>query len=139
MPADERLRLVDSSAWIEYLRGTASPAAAAVAAMLERPETIATTEPVIMEILAGATDEAALRALEILASGLTVLGLDARTDYHDAAGIYRAARRRGMVVRRLNDCLIAAVALRHGVVVVHRDHDFEVIASVVGLRTHVLR
>lgn len=133
------MRLLDSSAWIEYLRGTGSPAAAVVERLLDRPDEIALTEPVVMEILAGATDEAGLRALENLTSALTTLPLDPRTDFHDAARIFRAARRKGRTVRRLNDCLIAAVALRHDVPVVHRDQDFEAIASVTTLRTESLR
>lgn len=132
------MRLLDSSTWIEYLRGTGSHAAEVVEELLQRPDEIATTEPVVMEILAGATDEAGLHALENLTSGLTTLPLDPRTDYHDAARIFRAARRRGLTVRRLTDCLVAAVALRHDVPVVHRDNDFEVIASVTTLRTESL-
>ena len=36
--------------------------------------------------------------------------------------------------RTLNDCLIAAVVLRHGATLVHKDRDFEVIAKAVPLQ-----
>lgn len=132
------MRLLDSSAWIEYLRDTGSPAAEQVGLLLVRPADVATTEPVVMELLAGAVDEAALRSLETLVAGLVNVGVDPAVDFHDAAGIFRAARRRGLTVRRLADCLIAAIALRHGLEVVHRDSDFEVIAAVTRLRTRSL-
>lgn len=44
--------LIDSSAWIEYLCKTGSPAHVVVRELLRRPELVATTEPVIMELLA---------------------------------------------------------------------------------------
>jgi predicted nucleic acid-binding protein len=34
---------------------------------------------------------------------------------------------------RLNDCLIAAIALDHGASLLHADRDFDVIAHVTGL------
>jgi predicted nucleic acid-binding protein len=49
-------------------------------------------------------------------------------DYEEAAAIYRHCRREGATVRRLNDCLIAAVAIRSGVPVLHAGQDFEQIA-----------
>jgi len=51
------------------------------------------------------------------------------------AGLYRAARNRGLTVRSSVDCLIAACALRHDLDVLHRDRDFEAIAHVSPLRT----
>ena len=132
------MRLLDSSAWIEYLRDTGGRAAEEVARLLADPEDLATTEPLVMELLAGAVDDRALRSLETLTSGLVVLPVDPAVDFHDAAAIHRAARRRGVTVRRLNDCLIAAIALRHDVRLVHRDHDFEVIAAVSPLKTQSL-
>ena len=41
---------------------------------------------------------------------------------------------RGETVRKLEDCLVATVALRHGATLLHRDHDFEVIARHAPLR-----
>lgn len=42
------------------------------------------------------------------------------TDYTDAAQLYRSARAGGMTVRKLADCLVAAVALRHGAEIWHK-------------------
>lgn len=70
---------------------------------------------------------------------LPMLSVEPVHDYRDAALIYRAAKQRGLTVRRLTDCLIAAVALRHDAVVVHKDTDFDAIARAVPLRTTPLR
>lgn len=88
-----------------------------------------TTEPVVMELLAGAANDRVAQQLETLTGGLRLLPVDATLDYRDAALIYRAARRRGLTVRKLIDCLIATVAARTGATLVHRDRDFDALAS----------
>ena len=55
-------------------------------------------------------------------------------DAEQAAALHRACRRAGETPRSPNDCLVAAVALRHGVPVLHRDHDFTVLAAHTDLR-----
>ena len=125
--------LIDTSAWIEYFRATGTPAADQVRGLLgDRVDDIAMCEPIAMEILAGAGDDAYGR-LERLVNGLPSLSLDAAVDFRAAAQIYRAGRRRGRTIRSLNDCLIAAMAIRHDATVVHRDADFDVIAEISNL------
>jgi predicted nucleic acid-binding protein len=124
------VELIDSSAWIEFFRATGSRANVAVRELVqERPHEIALTEPVVMELLAGAGSERAFVQIEKLTSGLTLLPVDAVIDYRDAAVAYRAVRARGGTVRKLIDCLIAVVAMRAGAVLVHRDRDFDVLAT----------
>ncbi|WP_223838634.1 type II toxin-antitoxin system VapB family antitoxin [Nocardiopsis deserti] len=68
--------------------------------------------------------------LQRLTDGLIQLSLDNRLDFHHSAGIYREARSRGKRIRKLYDCLIAAVALRTDAVLVHCDRDFDHLAEV---------
>lgn len=126
--------LIDTSAWIEYFRATGSRAAVEVRRLLaEQSDQIAICEPIAMEILSGAVDEAAHARLERLVNGLPSLVVDAALDFRTAAQIYRAARQAGRTIRSINDCLIAAVALRHDAQLVHRDADFDVIVAMTGL------
>ncbi|MGB3895089.1 type II toxin-antitoxin system VapC family toxin [Mycolicibacter sinensis] len=132
--------LVDTSVWIEYFRATGSAAALEVRRLLsEEPDQVVTCEPIAMEILAGASNEQTYRKLERLVNGLSLLEVETATDFRSAADIYRAARSTGQTVRSINDCLIAAVALRHHARVAHRDADFDVIARITGLITTSLR
>lgn len=135
------MELIDSSAWIEYLRGTGSPAHHEVRDLLaDRPADIVTTEPVVMELLSGANSPTAFAQLDRLTSGLHLLSVDNALDYRYAAVMHRAVRTRGQTVRRVVDCLIAAVAARTGATLVHRDRDFDVLAdSVSDLRVRSLR
>ena len=59
-------------------------------------------------------------------------------DYHDAASLLRAAGRTGRTVRKLVDCLIAAVAIRTDATLIHQDRDFDAIAAVAPLKTRRL-
>lgn len=74
-----------------------------------------------------------------MVNGLPSLRIDDAVDFRSAAAIYRTARRAGQTIRSINDCLIAAVSLRHGTRIVHRDADFEVIATITGLDARYLR
>jgi predicted nucleic acid-binding protein len=118
--------LIDTSAWIEYLRGTDSHAAQEVERRLTgATDQVVMTAPIAMELLAGAPNASALLALETLTNGLPWLDIDVRLDFHAAAAVYRTGRARGYTVRSLVDCLIAVVAARHGVTLLHRDADFD--------------
>ncbi len=123
--------LVDTSAWIEFLRDTGSPVCDRVGKVLA--EDISVCDAIRMEVLAGARDEGHLRGLR----GLLARARTAPTgpaDYEEAAALYRLCRRRGETVRRLVDCLIAAVAIRVDAQVLHRDSDFDVLARHTALR-----
>jgi predicted nucleic acid-binding protein len=117
--------LVDTSAWIEFLRDTGSPSCERVAELLGLE--IATCDPVRMEVFAGARDEAHLRALRGLLARATTLETSP-IDYEDAAALYRGCRRGGETVRKLIDCLIAAHAVRACIPLLQADSDFDVLA-----------
>ena len=117
--------LIDTSAWVEFLRDTGSSVCERVDELLA--EEVATCDPVRMEVLAGARDERHLHRLRRLLARATVLPTGP-ANYDQAASIYRHCRREGETVRKLIVCLIAAVALSADVAVLHRDADFETIA-----------
>lgn len=131
--------LIDSSAWIEYLRDTGSKAAVEVERLIDTDADIATTEPIVMELLAGTTNPKAFSLVDALTTGLPLIRVDPYTDYHHAAAIYRTARSQGKSIRKMLDCLIAAVALRTEATLVHRDADFDVIAEFTPLDVASLR
>ena len=120
--------LVDSSAWVEFLRSTGSPVHLRVRAELEGGGPLACTDPIAMEILAGARDDADRDRLRRLLYGLEFLVVEGPADYETAADLYRACRRGGETPRKLTDCLIAAVAIRNEAGLLCEDADFQAIA-----------
>ena len=125
--------LVDTSAWVEFLRGTDSPVCDAVDRLLDYE--LATCTAISMELLAGARDERQLAELRGLLARTTMLPIEP-ADYEMAAVLYRACRARRETVRNLIDCLIGAVALRAEAEILHADTDFEVLARHADVRTH---
>ncbi|MDQ3947466.1 MAG: PIN domain nuclease [Actinomycetota bacterium] len=123
--------LVDTSAWIEFLRDTGSSVCQRVDDLLD--DDIATCHPIRMEVLAGARDDRHLNDLRRLLARAALLPTRA-TDYEQAAALYRACRRGGETVRKIIDCLIAATAIRSGVPVLHADADFDALARLTALR-----
>ena len=113
--------LIDSSAWIEFLRNTGSPECELVHDLLE--EHVAICEPVRMEILSGARDDLHLRKLRSLIAIPTMIPVTP-ADFDEAAALYRRCVRVGQKVRKSMDCLIAAVAIRAGLPLLHCDRDF---------------
>lgn len=125
--------LVDTSAWVEFLRDTGSAVCEEVDRLLDSD--MAVTDPILMEVLAGARDDRHLRDLRGLLGRAELFGCET-VDFETAALLYRLCRRNGETVRRLVDCLIAAVAVRNDVPVLHADADFEVLARYTELSVH---
>ena len=123
--------LIDTSAWIEFLRDSASPVCERVEEVLAHD--IAVADPIRMEVLAGARNEQHLTQLKRLLARAAVFHTRP-IDYDQAATLYRQCRRNGETVKKLIDCLIAAVAIRNDVVMLHQDTDFDVLARHTALK-----
>lgn len=117
--------LIDTSAWVEFLRDTGSPACIRVEALLGGE--LAVCDPIRMEVLAGARDEAHLGRLRRLMATAQVIPTGP-PQYDEGAALYRLCRLQGETPRRMFDCLIAAVAVSAGIPVLHADADFDVLA-----------
>ncbi|HEY7007380.1 MAG TPA: PIN domain-containing protein [Jatrophihabitantaceae bacterium] len=122
--------IVDSSVWIDFIRDLDTPQVDVLAGAIRRRAAM-TTDVVRLEVLTGET------RVEQLASALDscadVMQLP-RVDVEDGAEIYRTCRRAGETIRSLNDCLIAAIAIRSDVPVLHRGRDYDAIARHFPLR-----
>jgi predicted nucleic acid-binding protein len=123
--------LIDSSAWIEFLRNGDVRTADAVERLLE--DGGALSEPVVMEVLAGARSGSHGEQIRTLLGMVDLLPVTA-DDWASAALLYRLCRANGRTIRSMVDCLIAAVAVRHDVPVLARDRDFEALAAHTPLR-----
>jgi predicted nucleic acid-binding protein len=126
--------LVDSSAWIEYLRATGSPVHRHLRLLLEHKRPVATTGVVMLEVLAGARDESHARKLSRLLGGCSLLVAEEPSDHEAAAALYRACRREGVTIRRPPDLLIATIAIRTDTPLLHLDADFDAIGRHAPLR-----
>ena len=125
--------LVDTSAWVEFDRATGSRLDTRLTELIATTDEVAVTEPVIMEVLAGARDDRREHDLRRLMQRFPLMQFDAAIDFDAATRIYRMCRRSGVTPRGMVDCMIAAVALRHGVSLLANDTDLDRVARVMGI------
>lgn len=132
MPESSDLRLIDSSAWICFLR-KAEPLSVfrRVDGLLEA-HTVLTLPVVRIEILQGARNEGEFIQLYARFSRLPSLPLDEPV-CEQAESLGFNLRRKGVSVA-VGDLLIAAAAITARVALVHADSDFDVIARHSALR-----
>jgi len=125
--------LADTSAWVEYDRATGSAADLRIAELIDDDGPLATTEPVVMEVLAGARDDRREAQLRGLLLRCDLLVFDPIADFDSAARIYRRCRAAGVTPRGMIDCMIAAVAWRFEATLLAQDADLHRVTSVVGI------
>ena len=125
--------LADTSAWVEYDRATGSVVHRRVAELIAGEGPLSVTEPVIMEVLAGARSDQRELDLRRLLLRFTLLRFDAAADFDAAARIYRRCRGAGFTPRGMIDCMITAVAWRTGASLLAQDVDLQRLGLVVGI------
>jgi predicted nucleic acid-binding protein len=125
--------LADTSAWIEYDRATESSVDLRLTELISTSQAVIVTEPVMMELLIGARDDADERRLRRLFARFELAGFDPTADFEVATRIYQRCRRAGYTPRGLIDCLIAAVAWRVNADLLTTDTDLIRVAQVVGI------
>lgn len=125
--------LADTSAWVEYDRATGSSADQRIAELIATDGPLMVTEPVVMEVLAGARNDAREADLRRLLLRFALAQFDSVADFDAAVRIYRRCRKAGVTPRGMVDCMIAAVAHRQGVALLAWDIDMFRVAEVIGL------
>jgi predicted nucleic acid-binding protein len=128
----EGVELADTSVWARI----GKPAMAWFAAAVEEG-LIAVCDQVAMEVLFSTRDARDFVATEDALLACPWLSVEP-SDWDEARRVFRALAERGPLHHRqvkIPDLLIAAVAARHDMTLVHYDADYEVIASVTGQRT----
>jgi predicted nucleic acid-binding protein len=125
--------LADTSAWVEYDRATGSAVHRRLAELIASAGPLSVTEPVIMEVLAGARTKQQAVDLRRLLLRFSLLRFDAASDFDAAARIYRRCRVAGVTPRGMVGCMIAAVAWRRGAVLLAHDVELQRVGQVMGI------
>ena len=119
--------IVDTSAWVAFIRDIDGAPSRAVRRAVDQGVAM-TTDVIRLEVLAGASGGATVATLGAMLDGCRQLDQEPHTDVETAATLYRACRRAGKTIHSLNDCLIAAIAIRNDVPVLCQERDFDAIA-----------
>ena len=130
------MTLVDTSAWVAFLRADGSSADQVLTGLLEGGAPIRITDTVVAELLAGARDERAARDIERLIASLDRCAPLGPADLQRAAALFRTVRAAGAGEAPLSACLVAAAALRDELDVLAADPAFELLARHGGPSLH---
>jgi len=123
--------LVDTTIWIDFLRGGNEPVRDRVS-VLVTADKAATADIIILELLRGARSRREYRTLHQDLTALPRLPL-AATVWERAWGIGYDLRSKGVHVPT-TDTIIAALAIEHACGLLHRDRHFDLIAGCTGLK-----
>ena len=124
--------LVDTSAWIGFLRGADTAVVNRLRQLLQHGETVGLTAIIYQEILQGAESIQRFEQFrDYFGSQRFYHPLDNKESYVEAARLYFSCRRQGITIRSTVDCLIARIAIEHDLLLLHQDRDFEQLAQVI--------
>ena len=125
--------LADTSAWVEFDRATGSAVDQRMAALISTDGPLAVTQPIVVEVVAGARDDRRQDELVRLLDRFPLRRFDADVDFTAAARIYRQCRSVGITPRGLVDCMLVAVAWRYSDEILSCDVDLDRVCGVVGV------
>lgn len=126
--------LIDTSVWIDFLKGEKSAQREALHRLIEADEDIAITEIIVTEILQGIKSDKDFKTVKEYLLEFPVYSPKGMETYLEAARIYRECRKRGKTVRKTIDCIIAAICIENKLTLLHKDSDFDFIAACTGLK-----
>ncbi|MFO7665518.1 MAG: PIN domain nuclease [Desulfobacterales bacterium] len=129
--------LIDSSVWIDFFNGTEGNAVSALEKLITDEEEAYISEYILTEVLQGFREDREYDAARECLLKFPIAGLRDKNSYIEAAQIYRKCRRQGITIRKTADCLIARTAMENDLYLLHKDNDFDLIASVCPLKIYV--
>jgi predicted nucleic acid-binding protein len=124
--------IVDTSAWIEYLRGGIPGIVEKVDRCLEE-DLVGIGDLVYCEVMQGIRSETERRQVSSLLLALPQFEMVGFDMAQKSAANYRLLRSRGVTVRKTIDVLIGTFCAEHGFPLVHNDADFTQMAPHIGL------
>ncbi|MGC1872404.1 MAG: PIN domain nuclease [Acidobacteriaceae bacterium] len=127
------MTIVDTTVWIDYLRGAANPHTDWLDRELDR-QRLGLTDLILCEILQGIVGDSTFTRVRRDLSRFEVFVTGGEGMAVAAARNYRSLRSSGHTVRKTIDCLIATFCLTEGHSLLHRDHDFDAFEKYLGLR-----
>lgn len=121
--------MVDTSVWIDALNGIKNKYTSHLSQIIEDNRPVFICPVILQEILQGIKEDKDFKRVKESLSGFEILSIDPIEAAHGAAMLYREIRKKGITIRKSNDCLIAFYAIYHHAELLHNDADFNRIAQ----------
>jgi len=127
--------IFDTSVWIDFLKNKRNSATDLLAEYIERNDQVLLVPTILQEILQGIRQDAQYNHIKDILSYFTVLQIPTVQAAIGAADLYWALRKKGLAIRKSNDCMIAYYAIAFSTALVHADSDFYLISKHSSLKT----
>jgi len=127
--------IFDTSVWIDFLRGKSNPQVDLLTLYIDHNDQVLLIPTILQEVLQGIREDTQYRQIKEIFSYFTVLQLPPVQAAIGAAELYRGLRKKGLTIRKSNDCLIAFYAIEFSTPLVHLDSDFDLISKHSKLKT----
>ena len=115
--------LVDTSVWIDFLNGEDSEQSLALQSLITAGE-VYLCPTIYLEILQGIRDDNKFRDIKNILGSFHIIRAEFPLLQDTAIDLYRKLRKKGITIRKSNDCIIAAYALLFNIPLLHKDRDF---------------
>jgi predicted nucleic acid-binding protein len=126
--------LVDSSVWVDYFRGAATPQTETLDSLLG-VEPIATGDLILTEVLQGFVSDRDFSQAKKLLTSLVIVALAGPDIAIQAAKNFRKLRVLGITVRKTIDTVIATHCIERRLPLLYSDRDFDPFVQHLGLRS----
>ncbi|MBI3606252.1 MAG: PIN domain nuclease [Nitrospirae bacterium] len=126
--------VVDTSIWIDFLKGENSPEQRKLHSLINDEEDIAIVEIIFTEILQGIKEDKEFQTMKGFLLDFPIYKPKSIETYFHAAQIYRDCRKKGKTIRKTVDCIIAAICMENSLTLFHKDSDFDNIKACTGLQ-----
>lgn len=126
--------VVDSSVWIDALRGNPTPQVRRLTAGIKAGDDIIIGDLILCEVLQGVASERQARRVERDMRRFDVVAIVDAGLAVDAAANYRRLRHKGVTIRKTIDLLIGTFCIRHRHELLHSDRDYDAMEQHLGLR-----
>jgi predicted nucleic acid-binding protein len=133
------ISVVDSSVWIDFFNKKTTPQIEIVKSSLytsTKKSPFGIMPIIYQEILQGIDNDKQYALVKEVLLGLEMIDIDQFLYAEKAADLYRYLRRKGVTIRKANDCLIAAVCIDFKYPIIHNDKDFDNIAKYTSLKIY---
>jgi predicted nucleic acid-binding protein len=122
-------RIFDTSVWIGFLKNKSSPEVDLLTSYIEHDEQVLLIPTILQEVLQGIREDKQYTHIKEIFSYFTVLQIPPVQAAIGTAELYRGLRKKGLTIRKSNDCLIAFYAIEFSTPLVHLDSDFELFSK----------
>lgn len=126
--------LVDTSVWIDFFNGKDLSHVETLERLISQEADIAICGLILTEVLQGISNDKEHKLTQTYLQALVMLEIKNDVWLY-AAEIYRNLRKRGLTVRKINDCIISATALHYDCLLLHNDKDFSTVQLHYPLKT----